>query len=227
MNMLMNTTDTVQLSSPVERGKRLRILRNMSGLTIAELAAKYAIGVSTIKYWENGTSEGISSKGAKKFMMAMRNEGIYCTDVWLMHGIGMYPQFFDAQRGITLEKLKPLATTLDEEVAILNEMNIFLQQTPCAITLMIYDDAMDPYYRFGDTIGGNFLYDKDIALAVGKDCLIETADKQILCRRLISGNGDGKYTLCCLNPHTCSHLPNLYDVKVFAAAPVVRVWKRM
>ena len=215
-----------ELASPAERGNRLRILRNMSGLTIHELADKYGVGASTIKYWECAKSEGLSPKGAKKFIEAMAGEGIYCSYMWLMHGVGIHPQYIDRRYGNSKKQQNPMGTSLEEEMAIYREMDTFLKETDNAVTLAIYDDSMEPFYLLGDTVGGNRLFGEDIVKAFDKDCLIETEDHQVLCRRFTVGHEAEHYTLYCMNPRTTVYPPNMYDVKIISVAPISRIWRR-
>lgn len=218
--------DLSYLSSPAERGKRIRILRNMTDLTIQEFANKHGIGASTIKYWECAKSEGLSPKGAKKLVEAMLQEGIYCTYMWLMHGVGIHPQFIDARYGTSKKQVDPMHSSLDAEIAIRNEMDVFLKGSANAVTLTVFEDGMEPYYCIGDAIGGSRLTGNDINFALGRDCIIETEDKQIICRRLVKGNELHKYTLCCVNPFTTFYPLNLYDVNILSAAPISRLWRR-
>jgi len=218
--------DLSYLSSPAERGKRIRILRNMTDLTIQEFANKHGVGASTIKYWECAKSEGLSPKGAKKLVEAMLKEGIYCTYMWLMHGVGIHPQFVDSRYGNSKKQINPMHSSLEDEVAIHNEMDVFLKSAANAVTLMVFEDGMEPYYCIGDAIGGNRLLGKEIELALGKDCIVETEDKQIICRRLVKGNEMNKYTLCCTNPHTTFYPLNLYDINIVSVAPISRLWRR-
>jgi len=222
----MNTTID-EKSLPIERGRRLKILRNMSGLTIQELSEMYGIGASTIKYWESARSEGLSGKGAKKIIEAMLDRKVYCTYMWLMHGVGIHPQILDVQLGNAQKQIEAMNSTFDEEVAIANEMNAFLKSSQDAITLVIFEDAMEPLYSIGNTIGGIRLHGKDVGLATGKDCIVETDKGEILCRRVGAGNELDTYHLCALNNQTNVYPPNLYDVKLKSAAPISRVWKRV
>jgi HTH-type transcriptional regulator, cell division transcriptional repressor len=215
------------LSTPKARGQRLKTLRHMCGLTIHQLAAKYGIGASTIKYWESARSEGLSEKGATKIIKAMQEEGIYCTYMWLMHGVGIHPQIYDVRYGASKKQASAMNSSLEEEIAISNEIALFLKEVPNAITLVVFDDAMEPIYSIGDTIGGGRLVGEDIAKAIGRDCIIETDKKEILCRRLSRGNSLDTYNLSSINPQTTCYPPNIYDVKVVSASPIIRVWKRM
>jgi hypothetical protein len=63
--------------------------------------------------------------------------------------------------------------------------------------------------------------------AIGKDCIIETENGEILCRRIGNGNELSSYHLCALNNLTSVYPPNLYDVKIKSVAPISRVWKRI
>ena len=224
---MSDTEINSNLDSPRERGERLRILRKMSGLTIHKLAEKYGVGSSTIKYWECGRDKGLSAKGARKIIESMRQEGVYCTFMWLMHGVGMHPQIIDVRQSASTKQVAAMNTTLEEETAISQEIHLFCSKTANAVTLVIYDDGMEPLYTIGDTIGGNRLPMSEVAKAIGKNCIIETEDKQVICRRLARGNTPDAFILCSVNPQTTSLPPNLYDVKIISVAPISRVWKRV
>jgi len=211
-----------------ERGKRLRLVRKMSGLTLKELAEKYNLGVSTIKYWECATNQGLSSKGAKKIINAMQNQGIQCSYMWLMHGIGLPPQFLDIHRHDSTNNPKSTDQVVyEEEKSIAHEISLFCESIIDAITLTIFDDGMEPIYAMGDGVGGKRLYGEDITKTIGKNCIVETADKQLLCRRVAQSSNAGNFNLYCINPHTLASPPHLYDVTLVSAAPISRVWRRL
>ncbi|MCL5260076.1 MAG: hypothetical protein M1561_00110 [Gammaproteobacteria bacterium] len=219
--------DDGNLSSPKARGKRLRLLRRMSGLTLNQLADKYDIGISTIKYWECAKSEGLSAKGAKKILSAMLQEGINVSFMWLMYGVGLPPHFIDA-RFCNQELTNSLnnSSSLESEASITDEISLFCNKIPNSITLTIFDDSMEPLFTSGDGVGGKRLYGSDLTKAIGKNCIIETADNQIICRKIAQGNGAENFNLFSINPHTVANPPFLYDVKIVSAAPIVRIWKR-
>lgn len=221
-------SDALQKSSAKERGKRLRLIRKMSGLTLDDLSTKYSFGISTIKYWECAKNQGLSSKGAKKIILAMQNEGVQCSYMWLMHGIGLPPQFVSLQvsgelnDGINIDQ-----STYEEEKSIEHEISIFCENISNSIALTIFDDGMEPFYSINDGVGGRRLGSEDLNRAVGKDCIVETLDNKVLCRRVAEGNESGLFNLYCINHSTRSTPPNLYDVKLKSVAPITRVWKRL
>lgn len=221
----MDLETNLKSNTPQVRGKRLRILRNMAGLTIHKLAEKYGIGSSTIKYWEAGRGEGLSVKGAEKIIATMRQEGVYCTFGWLVYGIDMCPQIIDMRQSISVQQIT--TNTITEEEAIANEMNMFRDNTANAVTFVIADDGMETFYSVGDIVGGNRLTGLDINRALGKNCIIEIEGNKLLCRKLMHKWASDAFVLCPLNSQTTTSLANLYNVKIISAAPISRVWKHV
>jgi len=220
--------DEIKKSSSKERGKRLRLVRKMSSLTLDDLSSKYDLGISTIKYWECAKNQGLSSKGAKKIVTAMQNEGIQCSYMWLMYGVGLAPQFIDVRfhKGFkNSDCIEQVA--YDEEKSIEHEVAMFCEKNIDAVALTIFDDGMEPFYSNGDGVGGKRLYGSDLTKTIGKNCIVETVERQLLCRRIAQGNGGDNFNLYCINPNTLANPPHLYDVKLLSAAPISRVWKRM
>lgn len=221
-------SDIVQQSLARERGQRLRLVRKMSGLTLEELSSKYSVGTSTIKYWECAKNQGLSSKGAKKIIIAMQNEGVQCSYMWLMHGIGLPPKFIDVHCHHEIKDLLDVEYgAYEEEKAIENEIALFCKKVTAAITLTVFDDGMEPLYFVDDSVGGKRLYGSDLVKAIGKDCIVETVERQFLCRRVTAGSAPDNFNLCCINHHTLANPPHLYGVKLLSAAPISRVWRRL
>lgn len=224
-------SDEIQRSSSKERGKRLRVLRKMSGLTLEELSSRYDFGVSTIKYWECAKNNGLSSKGAKKVIAVMQSEGIHCSYMWLMHGIGLPPQFLDVHYhggNKTIDSnIGVKQSTYEDEKSIEQEVTKFCENVTQAITLTVFDDGMEPLYSIGDSVGGRRLYGADLAKSIDKNCIVETVDHQLLCRKVAQGASLNSFNLYCINPNTISNPPHLYEVKLLSAAPISRAWKRI
>jgi hypothetical protein len=210
-----------------ERGARLKVLRQMTGLTIHELSKKYDLGASTIKYWECGCGGGITLKGAKKIVDAMRDEKIQCSLIWLLYGIGPHPQPVDPSHANDLRQMELFnKLTLEDESLIHKEIKAFCEFYPHAITLVVLDDGMEPIYKIGDSVGGKRLFGDDLTAAVGKNCIVETEDHQVLCRKLVQGEQPGSYNLYCINHKTTVNPPIIYNTKLLSAAPITRIWKR-
>ena len=221
-------SEEIKRSSAKERGRRLRLVRKMSGLTLDELSLKYNLGISTIKYWECAKNQGLSSKGARKVIIAMQNEGVQCSYMWLMHGIGLPPQFINVRCNNNIPTFGMADHSVyEEEKAIENEIALFCDKIDSAIALTIFDDGMEPFYSINDGVGGKRLYGMDINKVIGKDCIVETAEHQLLCRRVAQGNDPDNFNLYCINPSTMTNPPHLYGIKLLSAAPVSRIWRRV
>lgn len=224
-------SDEMQKSSSKERGKRLRLVRKMSGLTLDDLSAKHDLGVSTIKYWECAKNQGLSSKGAKKIIAAMQKEGVQCSYMWLMYGVGLPPHFINAyynNNGGSIQNFIGVSQhSYEEEKSIENEISIFCEKNRGAIAITVFDDGMEPFYSVGDGVGGKRLYGDDLAKSIGKNCIVETVDNQLLCRRVAQGNTADNFNLYCINPSTVAEPPHIYEIKLLSAAPISRVWRRI
>lgn len=216
-----------QQCSSKMRGKRLRLIRKMSNLNLNDLADKYNFGISTIKYWECGKNQGLSSKGAKKIIKAMQSEGVQCSYAWLMDGIGLPPQFVDICLSNKAKQSDLSDSNIyEEEISIDQEIALFCKSISNAITLNIIDDGMEPIYCYNHSVGGKRVYDQDLCSVINKDCIVETEDNQILCRRIAQGNSKDSFNLYCINFNTRANPPNMYNIKLLSAAPISRIWKR-
>ncbi len=214
--------DTV--NTPETRGKRLRQLRQMSGLTRQAIETRYDISARTTRSWEEGSAGGLTSKGAMRVVYAMSETKIHVTKEWLLYGGGIGPQWMDGDPLNNTNKSNLMLLDLDDESAIRTELLAFRQHNHNPIDLRVTDDGMAPHYMAGDYIGGKQRFDQAIAHCINRDCIVETANGELLFRRLKAGSKTNLYTLFCINTDTITHEPVLYDVKLKSAAPII--WHR-
>jgi hypothetical protein len=217
-----------QKSSPEARGKRLKSLRMMAGLSRKKLQTKHRLSASTTQSWEDAKAGGLTRKGAQKTIKVFRQEGIRCTVDWLLYGIGLPPQLSDKlfQQQLNKEAIEPLIE-ITEERAIVNELLAFRQHNPDAIEFINPDDGMLPFYHKGDYVAGKRRYNEVIDSVLGRDCIIETKDNEVLLRRLKLGSQPGFYTLLCLNPDAADIAEfALHDQEILSAAPVIWVRRK-
>jgi DNA-binding transcriptional regulator YiaG len=221
------TTEVNDIKScPEARGKRLKRIRMLAGLSRKMVETKYQISASTLQSWEDGKAGGLTEKGAKRIMHSLREEGLQFSIEWLLHGIGSGPQISDRIYTNISPSLAEEECNLPmgEESALVKELLAFRQCNKDAIDIVVNDDGMEPYFSIGDYIGGKRRFDKDIISAIGLDCIVETSLGEHFLRRLRHGSTEGVYTLTCLNPNTSLDKPTLYDVQLISAAPVI--WQR-
>jgi transcriptional regulator with XRE-family HTH domain len=214
-----------QKSTPEARGKRLKSLRMMAGLSRKALEDKYDVSASTMQSWEDAKAGGLTEKGAKRGIEVFRQEGIRCTVDWLLYGIGLPPQLSDKlfQQQIKLQAFED-RVEITEERAIVNELLAFRQHNPDAVEFIVPDDGMAPLYRKGDYVAGKRRYNEAIGNVLGMDCIVETKENEVLLRRLKLGSQPNVYTLICLNPDANVTEYALHDREILCAAPVI--WLR-
>lgn len=217
-------------SNAESRGKRLKSLRMMTGLSRKALEEQYNISASTIQSWEDAKAGGLTEKGAKRVIKVFKEEGIRCSLDWLLFGIGFAPQLsnklFDEEEGGegSFGEATITAEPQSEDRAIVNELLVFRQSNPDAVEFIVADDGMGPFYNVGDYIAGKRRLSPGHDAVVGMDCIVETKDNEILFRRIKAGSKPGTYNLVAINIDTSVAQPVLYDRELISAAPVI--WHR-
>lgn len=213
-------------SCPQARGRRLKSLRKMADLSRKAMTVKHKISASTVQAWEEGKSGGLTTKGAQRIIAALKDEGVFCTLEWLMHGEGQSPyvteKIYLGAREVASEFLNTV--TLSDADIIAKELNVFRTLNHDVLDMLVYDDGMYPVYQMGDTVAGKRSQDENIANLIGRDCIIEIKTGEVLCRRLRAGKKPNRYHLQCIYLETTVSEPLRYDVEILSAAPII--WHR-
>ena len=215
-------------SSPEARGKRLRVLRMMTSLSRKEVYQEFDLNSTTQQSWEDAKAGGLTEKGAKRAVKVFRKAGVRCSVNWLLYGIGEPPQLIsygitgDNQAKVAEEEES--ASAVDENKAIIKELLTFRECNHDAVDIVLNDDGMAPHYHVGDYVGGRRCYGEDIQRLIGQDCIVETANNDVLLRRIRAGNKPDTYTLICTHPDSTVKDIVLYDQTLLCAAPVI--WHR-
>lgn len=211
------------MSSPAERGKRLKTARLMAGLTRKNLEKKYHLSASTVQSWESAKAGGLTARGANRVIPILHQEGVFCSSKWLLYGIGNAPQ--PANIHIKIQEIDfNTPPELPEDDIIVQELVTFRELNGNVLDFIVNDDGMEPYFSLGDYVCGKRRTGEDIESIVGMDCIIETINNGTFLRRLKMGTRSGLYTLICTNPNTTVYVPTLYDQNLISAAPVI--WQR-
>ncbi len=212
-------------TSASARGNRVAILRRMTRLSRRLVQQKYSIPKTTLQGWEEGKGNGLTEKGAKKLISALKADGIYCSYDWLMFGIGQAPH------AVGRFNVENFSSDEDEESApekqkelIAEELQLFYEHHETAIDFIVADDGMEPRFIQGEHVAGCRKHREAIAHCVGLDCIVQTAAGDLLLRRIKRADGNDCYTLSCINLNTTLEKPVLYEVELIMAAPVI--WAR-
>lgn len=220
---------TANVELKKERGKRVRVVRSMSGLSIAEFAREIGVTDRAIIGWEGGKIGGLTEKGAEKIATVIKSFGVICSSVWLMHGMGTQPiltnEIYNKPIFSEINSTKNNKEIITPNSAVKNEIACFHKNNLSAVTLQIIDDSMEPFLHLNDIAGGKRLFANKIQKALHKNCILETEENQILCRYLTEGSMPNTFNLNCLNPKTSAQPITLNNVKLISAAPVI--WTRI
>jgi transcriptional regulator with XRE-family HTH domain len=209
-------------SQIIERGERLKLLRQMSGYSRKQFGENIEYSGAAIQSWEEGYS-GLTPKGALRVINLMKSLQIQCDFDWLMEGKGSYPQFVAAIQNnpsatVTTE------TEANEEKLIHSELDLFYR-FPDSVTLNLLDNSMEPFYKIGDTVGGIRCADIDqIEKLMHQNCIVQTSNGELLCRQLKPGLSANHFNLIVLNQNT--PIPSTYNISLQWAAGIIRLWRR-
>ncbi len=205
-----------KLICPMGKGKRTRSARMLSGLNRLDFQNKYGIHVNTLKSWENpkGT-KGLTYKGAQRFIAALKQEGILCTDHWLLTGVGAGPRIINSEMSIMHKEA-------DKQDAILKEVQFFLDVNHNATVTVLTNNFMAPYYRQGDYVGGYKRPTDDLAECVNLDCIVETDLGEILVCRFVPTEHKAKFRIIYISENNVASSVKVAALKY--AAPII--WHR-
>ncbi len=199
-------------SSPEARGKRIRFIReHLLSLARDDFCRDSNITAQSLKGWELAWGGGLSSPGAAKVVKRARELNVYCTEPWLMHGIG---------RSAT-QITKDLNLEEGDENHIAKELLLF-RELEHSIDTVIRDDGMIPFLYPGTYVGGIIV--RNIENAIGKNCIIVADNDEIFVRILKHGKEPARYDLICLNEHTIFVKKEIANTAIKYAAPIV--WMR-
>lgn len=203
-------------SDPVARGRRLKTVRLMAGLTRSRLEEKHGVSASTMQSWESAKAGGLTERGLNRIIPILQEEGIYCSAEWLYYGVGKPPH-------PTTPEVKEDEITypvLPEDKAIIQELLTFRQLNPLAIDFVVTDDGMLPHYSSGDYVAGRRRKGSDIDIILNRPCIVETTDNEVILRYLKRGSTPSRYTLVCTNLDTSVEKSTIYDQRLLSAAVV-------
>jgi HTH-type transcriptional regulator, cell division transcriptional repressor len=219
-------------SSKELRAKRLKVLRQMLGLTRKDFADQYHIPFSNFQNWEGPRYGGLTEQGAIKILRVCAAEGIETSLAWLMHGVGANPnlteKFYHRYHHQHINEKLAEPDQDAETAAISQELQLFKQNcNQQTLDLVVTDDGMEPYYRIGEHVAGKSFCDQNVIKAINRDCIIKISSGEILLRHLEAGNNKTRFNLSCINPNTTTSKPIIYDAEVICAAPIIWLRRKM
>lgn len=210
---MSNDANEVVYTTAQLKGRRLRMVRILSGLTRQELYEKMHISPSTMNTWETGRVE-LTDIGAGRVCSAFGKIGILCTKEWLLSGQGDPPRIMSAvERSIfsentndmdmqqilpsqNRERLQSKRTNSQQDQHIINlqlptdiegELRYFVHSHSKALFHVVEENFMNARYRVGDCVAGVISPSPDNLL----NCtvIIQKEDGKTVLGKLVSFNG--------------------------------------
>jgi hypothetical protein len=206
--------------------ERLRQARSLVSMSRIDFCIKHDLNPDTIQSWELGRTM-IRDANATKFCEALAQEDIFCSENWLIEGVGPPPSRLSSEietlyspqlfvRWLKSKSSNPLISMVQDEA-------IFFQQNcqekgldPIIINLI--DKAMNPDYGEKEYIGAIRIAPEQIDTLNQGICLIETKPDYFLVRKLLIEKD--KYILIPSN----TNYPILYLDSIVSVGEII--WRR-
>jgi transcriptional regulator with XRE-family HTH domain len=203
----------------IERGGRIRTLRDRVKLTRLQFEEVTGVSASTLKSFESGDRD-LSPSRARLF------SNLFSSLFTQILGNDSYETsfefIFDGKKPKVpeLENIRPHA---NEAFHLQNEINGFATN-PSFHTLEIQDDLMSPIYKKGDiVVGRKITAENQFSLYQGYVCILETLNGDAILRKVIKAD-KRKVTSCILNTHINQHTDIFEEIEVRSIAQAIRHW---
>jgi hypothetical protein len=205
----MNNSLLDTLSSAEARGKRIRFVRDhLLSLTRNEFSQDSDITSAAMKGWELGWGGGLTQQGAEKIVKRAKQLNVYCSDAWLMHGIGR--EATHITKDVDIQE--------SDENHIAKELLLF-SELYNSINAIVKDDGMMPLLFPGNYVAG--IICNKIENAIGKECIVIDDNNDTYIRILKQGNNQNLYNLICLNQNPSIVKKEIKNIAVRIAAPII------
>ncbi|PHQ78809.1 MAG: hypothetical protein COB66_08135 [Coxiella sp. (in: Bacteria)] len=215
-------TESISYKNKRFRADRVKILRQMTGLSHVEFDTQFDIPIGSSENWESAHYGGLTDMAAQKIVESAPKLGLSCSYTWLMDGLGVGP-LYSTSSDSALKQRHNRSNPAEQVQLIYQELLIIRKfYNNDVIHSVVENDGMLPFLKVGDYVAGPRYYASQVGQLVGENCLVELEDKRILIRQIKEMQAQ-RYTLVCLNPYTSLPLPALYDTKVISAAPILWV----
>ncbi len=218
----MENHNKISSESKTSISQRIKAARSIAGYAERKaFCLKFNFPIATLEAWERGKNP-LTQKGAKRLVEILRNLGIYCSEEWLIKGVGISPRPLQemSEGGGASSSIGSLSNNLK----IAREISTFITLNKEASVTIMRDDAMLPFYEKGDYVGGIKKKGTHLVEAINKRCIIELANGKTIVRQLYQGADPKTFNVSAINLNTKSQPIAQHNVEIISAAPIV--WHR-
>ncbi|MEN8236009.1 MAG: hypothetical protein ABFQ95_00440 [Pseudomonadota bacterium] len=201
---------------------RLKMARRISGLSKKYLQDKYHLNAHTLASLEISRSI-LSEEWGKQFCRALQEEKVLCSPEWLFKGTGTPPKRLqDREAALLLEQKRVEdCKVFNDEVAITSEVKTFCAGHKDNMVAIVKDDAMSPFFEFGDYVGCRRVPLGSIDQMLGEKCLIEPEPGEYLVRHFTYDDNTSQYLLSAANPKSTINRPLLFIKKPVSVSQII------
>lgn len=208
------------VSSRSSRANRLKRLRKMTGKSRKAFSELYGISQGTLQNWETARFGGLTEKGAKIVLNALKSEGILCNFEWLMYGAGPNPNIGSMLNQTKNTPKRTKITTINED------LDIFCKLHAETVHMFVNDDTMEPYYSPSELVAGISHKGNNIDQCVGHICIVKPINHPQQIKLLRKGKTINCYNCIALNPISIDQNANLFEVELEYCAPIIWIRKK-
>jgi transcriptional regulator with XRE-family HTH domain len=215
----MNIQDKAML---IARGRRLKRLRALVGLTRDDLAARADVSRASMSYWENATYSGLSHRAAEKLIPVIKEAGVYCSVEWLLLGLGQEPYRIQgaAEHPIPASHGDVQLSEIQKEIALFTSLHTN------AVVMQVPHSGMAPFLLQGDYVGA-LLQSIDTVQEIEPSAnYIVRFDNTLQARRVKHNPQAGLYDLSYLGSvEGTNDVFEKRGVQLEGIAKIIRVWR--
>lgn len=203
----------------IERGIRIRALREKVSLTRLQFEEMTGMSASTLKSFESGERD-LSSSKARLF------SNLFSTLFNQVLGHDTYETsfefIFDGKKPKVIE-LGNLEFHTNDATQIQNEINTFVTNSSFNV-LKVPDDLMSPIYKKGDIVAGRKVtIENQFPFYQGYVCILESLKGGLFLRKVIKAD-KRKITSCILNTHINQFTDIFEEVEIRSITQPIRHW---
>lgn len=190
-------------------GEKIRRLRQALGETQASFAFRLGVEQPTVSRWEKGGVVDMKHQAQIAKLAGMSTAEFFQTKseprlvpiVGYVSGGESFVPSGDIEQAAEIEHVM-LAIPAEDQIAV-----------------RVRGDSMRPVYRNGDVIIGSRRNRRNLAVIVGKDCIVKTADGEGYVKVVHRGTMPGRFTLRSYNPA----YTDIENVELEWAAPITHI----
>lgn len=209
-----------------EIGKRIKLARQMAGLTRKQFAEKYQLNLYTLESWERGQNS-VSVKMLDVFEKIFRDEGINITKDWILNGNTLEPFVDYSTNTLNTQDITSLAQDINylkNDVHYLKEIKFFQESSINSLVTIILDEALSPYFNKGDYVGGISNIEMPLKAYIGKLCIIKIDTNKMITRKIVGFKNNQTVNVCSINHKAKLETPDYYATPYKEIAIITRHW---